>query len=157
MNGVCIVALALGNQTVEYEDGDIAPVHQTLVYFGPQDQISREEIADVEHCVSAVASVVQIFPAMVVGKGTLGPDGDRVVFTESSEALQIRDALIFWPVVAALMNRFEQHPNWISHTTGMQNLVYGDHIVYDRLAVWYGEERTTYPLVGAIKTYKMEG
>jgi len=51
-------------------------------------------------------------------------------------------------VIQEIMWRASQHPNWIPHIAGMQNLIYGDQIVLNRLAVWYGSERTIHPIGG---------
>jgi hypothetical protein len=146
MNSALIVALPIGDRTVTYKDGDTAPLHQTLVFFGDTLNVTPEERAKISNVVSLFATHTYPFTAKVIGKGTLGPDQDEVVFTESRELTRIRERFVgdFW--VNQVMTRTEQHPNWISHVSGMQNAVFGDFVLFNRLAFWFGDEREVFEM-----------
>lgn len=146
MSGVVIVALPIGDKKVTYADGDTTPVHQTLVYLGDSENVTPHEAARVMVEVETIADFNQPAIIKVSGKGTLGPEQERVIFTESLEINAIREQLLDNPIIQEVMMKAEQHPNWIPHITGMQNLTYGDHIIVNRLAVWYGDDRREYPL-----------
>jgi len=148
MNAVVIVALPLGDRQATYADGDTAPVHQTLIYLGDISTVTPYEAAKINVEVGVIAEAMTPAIAKVSGKGTLGPEQERIILTESVDINVIREQLMENPIIQEVMWRAPQHPNWIPHITGMQNLVYGDQIVFNRLAVWYGVERTTHPIGG---------
>ena len=146
MSGIVIVALPLGERTVTYADGDVVPVHQTLIYLGDTANAypTSQEMAQVNVEVEEIAQHFGIATAKVSGKGTLGPEQERIVITESMDLNVIRENLLDNFLISELIGKAPQHPHWIPHVTGMQNLVYGDILVFDRLAVWYGDSKQSY-------------
>lgn len=146
MKHVVIVALPLGDRMVTYKDGDQAPAHQTLIYLGVKENVAAYDVAKIKVEVEAIAAAMSPAVAKVSGKGVLGEDQEQILITESVDMNVIREQLMDNPIIQEAMWKAEQYPNWIPHVTGMQNLKYGDIIVFNRLAVWYGEERTEYPI-----------
>lgn len=147
MNGVCIVAMPVGDGTVTYkEDGSTAPLHQTLVYFGNTDNVSPETIAMLKHNVESIARVTRAFPARVIGHATLGEFAEEVVLTASEDIATLRANLLFNEVIREAADAIQQHPTYVSHISGMQDAKYNDWLIFDRIALWAGDDRTVYPL-----------
>ena len=146
MNGFCIVALPLGDNKVEYNDGDIAPVHQTLVYLGNAQNFDERTFYEVKLEVQELARLLPVISAKVCGRATLGPDAEKVILTESAELTSIRNALVSFSPIADALARTTQYPNWISHLAGMNHLMYGDYVTFNRLAVWFGPSFAEFPL-----------
>lgn len=144
-NQVVIVALPIGDKTFTYADGDVVPIHQTLIYLGTQDNIERHEASKISAFVEMLASDTGPITAKVSGKATLGEDRERVVLTESVELTELRRYLADNELISKVMSRVQQYPNWVSHVAGLQNLTYGDFLVFNRLAFWDGESYMTFP------------
>jgi hypothetical protein len=146
MKSAVIVALPIGKETVTYNDGDTTSVHQTLVYLGDAALLPAHEASKISAFVEALSYEVAPVTGLVIGKGVLGPEDDRMVLTESEGLTAIRQQLIEVDLIREVMDRVGQHPNWISHVSGMQNLKYGNYILFDRLAFWWGDMRSEYYL-----------
>lgn len=146
MDGATIVALPIGDKTITYSDGDTAPLHQTLVYLGDAVNISPEEVAKLSGFLKSLAADTSPVLARVCGKGTLGPDNEYVVLTESNELSKIRDQILSDDTVKTLADSIDQFPTWIPHVTGAYKLEFGDYILFNRLALWVGSMKETYVL-----------
>jgi hypothetical protein len=148
MNGITIVALPIGDKIITYRDGDTAPAHQTLVYMGDVNESSEEEK---EHLIRILNDLTKGIPpilAKVAGTAILGPDHEPVALTETKELVSLRNHLIEDPMVMEMMSRAVQFPNYVSHVTGLDHLMYGDSILFDRVALWFGQQRYVLPLLG---------
>lgn len=146
MGGLCIVALPVGNATVTYkEDGSTAPLHQTLVYLGDAEAATFDRINALGSAISEVARVTRAFPAQIIGGATLGEFQEDVVLTSSDELLNVRDRLLLDDTVRGVFTSVKQHPGYVSHISGMV-ASYGDWVVFDRLALWAGEDKYEFRL-----------
>jgi hypothetical protein len=145
--GVVIVALPADGGEITYNDGDTAPIHQTLVYLGSVDELSTGERDAVRNVAGVLAAEVEPFDATAIGRATLGADGDEVVLTEADELQLLHDLALGNPVVAEMYEARNGHPSWISHITG-SDAATGDTIRFDRIGVWFGPSKTELPLRG---------
>lgn len=149
MHQALIVALPVGNQTVTYNDGDVAQVHETLIHLGDSALLTNDQVEGLASVVGDIADSTKMMYATVCGKGTLGPDSERVVLTESGDLVNLREALLARADIYEIVNNTKQHPWWISHISGMQNLQFGDYVIFDRLALWVGEDRREFKFSNA--------
>lgn len=142
MDRLIVVARPVGNHVITYNDGDVVPAHQTLLYFGDKINYTPDEIMELSYLVRDLAAATNPINSMVIGKGSLGKDDDKVLILESAEMNAVCEKLKLWSdgLVEDMLTRTPQHPNWIQHITGFQNLRYGDYLTFDRLAVWNGDE-----------------
>lgn len=157
MKGICIVALPAGNGRVTYTDGGSAPLHQTLVYLGDTKTVKltpgqKDELRSA----GRLLSMQQPFTAKVVGVATLGEGRDRVVLTEAPRLQIMHDRLMRNELVAMLHSQYNSHPSWISHIT-TDSHEHGDTILFDRIGVWIGEDRTEYVMGDSIAKRKYVG
>lgn len=144
MDSLIVVAKPVGDKTIVYTDGDVAPTHQTLLYFGDRLNYKPEEVSELIAIVNEIADATNPVTSKVIGKGTLGEGDDRIVILESREMNIVHEWLLDDGLIQEMLSRTEQHPNWIQHVTGYQNLKYGDYITFDRLCVWNGDEHTDF-------------
>ena len=146
MDSLIVVARPVGEKTVTYNDGDVVFEHQTLLHFGDRIRYTPEQVRDVIAVCGWIAANTNPITSMVIGKGMLGKDGDLVALLESREMNVVHQVLLENQAVQDMLDAYldEQHPNWIQHITGYQNLHFGDYITFDRLGVWNGDEHTDF-------------
>jgi hypothetical protein len=146
MNHSLIVAVPVGSETHTYEDGDVVPIHQTIVYFGSSKNVSTGEAHGLRSLVDVIAGQHNAIMARISGRAQLGPDGENVVLTESYVLSNIYRSFADNEFVKNIMRRTAQYPQWIPHVSGMGHLKYGDFLTFDRLGFWHGDDRFTVPL-----------
>lgn len=151
MDKMVIVAMVSGEGTYTYNDGDVHPLHQTLYYMDDENGITAYERQQILDAVTILASKVSPFTATVIGKGRIGADNDMMVLTESEDLMKLRQLLIADDTIGSIVYRTKQHPNWLSHVTGLEHLKFGDAVLFDRLAIWsssevFGTQNAVFPL-----------
>ena len=122
--------------------------HVTTVWFGEADL----PWPLINEAVAAAAAAMKPFTVAVKSRGLLGDKDADVLFLDADDLAEQRQALLDVPVIKDGMDSVEQYPQWTPHLT----LGYPDSpatlaeepeaITIDRLALWVGNERTTYPL-----------
>ena len=122
--------------------------HVTTVWFGEADL----PWPLINEAVAAAAAAMKPFTVAVKSRGLLGDKDADVLFLDADDLAEQRQALLDVPVIKDGMDSVEQYPQWTPHLT----LGYPDSpatlteepeaITVDRLALWVGKERTTYPL-----------
>ncbi len=122
--------------------------HVTTVWFGEADL----PWPLINEAVAAAAATMKPFTVAVKSRGLLGDKDADVLFLDADDLAEQRQALLDVPVIKDGMDSVEQYPQWTPHLT----LGYPDSpatlaeepeaITVDRLALWVGKERTTYPL-----------
>lgn len=145
MDGVLMVALPATRGTVTYEDGDVAPLHQTMVWIGTTESIPQRAVYQLIQLTNDIAKKYFSVVSTVIGSGVLGIDSEKIVITQSRELTNIRDEFIENPYVIELMQHTEQHPTWIPHVSGWGEAKFGDVILFDRLGLWYGDVKYEVP------------
>jgi hypothetical protein len=146
MDGVLMVALPQRRGTVTYKDGDVAPLHQTMVWLGNTEQIPQSAVY---HFIQLTNDIAQKYgPAMatVIGSGWLGKDMEQIVVTSSHDLTAMRNEFANHPHTLELVQGIEQHPTWIPHVAGWEFDNFGDVILFDRLGFWYGDVKYEVPL-----------
>jgi hypothetical protein len=149
MDGVLMVALPQKRGTVTYKDGDIAPIHQTMVFLGTTEVIPQSAVY---HFIQLTNDIAQKYgPAMatVIGSGWLGSDLEPIVITSSQELTDMRNEFFNHPHTQELLTGIDQHPTWIPHVAGWESSFekpFGEVILFDRLGFWYGDVKYEVPL-----------
>jgi hypothetical protein len=146
MDGVLMVALPQKRGTVTYTDGDVAPLHQTMVWIGTTDSIPQSAVY---HLIQLTNDIAQKYgPAMatVIGAGWLGKDLEPIVITSSDDLTAMRNEFANHPHTMELMQGGEHHPTWIPHVAGWESSDFGEVILFDRLGLWYGDVKYEVPL-----------
>lgn len=122
--------------------------HITTVWFGEADL----PWPLINEAVAAAAAAMKPFTVAVKSRGLLGDKDADVLFLDIDDLAEQRQALLDVPVIKDGMDSVEQYPQWTPHLTlgypdGPATLAEEpEAITIDRLALWVGKERTTYPL-----------
>lgn len=146
MNKVYVAALVMGDNKVTYPDGSTAPLHQTLLFLGPRDNMSDYEFEEIRNFTEKTAYRLHDREATVSGHGILSKYETPVVLTESRELAKLRHELLENDVFRAVHMRNDQFPTWVSHISGLDKMPFGSVIGFNRLAVLQseGEDYITY-------------
>lgn len=163
-----VVALPAATDTVH----GIGPEekHATLLFFGETATLEDGAEAIIKSVLDIAAGRWAPFTTAVTSLGELGPaDGDKAMvwLLEDDELPKLRsDLLDTDSELERLLENAEQFPTYTPHTTvgypGSQDDDAADEawptieaaagdvatITYDRLALWWNDEHTEYPLAG---------
>jgi 2'-5' RNA ligase len=150
----CIVALPAEADPVAAASSEADGAHCTLLFFGDIAALDQKALAAGLENFITHGQVTPITDA-VNGSAVLGPNKADVVLIDGANLGAIRSGLLEQNTLLAAYDAVEQFPNWIPHVT----LGYpetprladyaGEAITFDRLALWFGEDRTAiYPLGG---------
>ncbi|HCB59090.1 MAG TPA: hypothetical protein DEP82_14540 [Arthrobacter bacterium] len=147
-----IVALPAASDPVTAASSEPDGAHCTLLFLGDTAALDRDALA------AAIQEWVQeeqlgVVTDAVNGRATLGKDQADVVLLDAASLVEIRGDLLQIPVIAEACAAVEQFPTWLPHVT----LGYpaaprlSDDlpaaITFDRIALWFGEDRTAvFPL-----------
>lgn len=146
-----IVALPAETDPVSAISSEADGAHVTLLFLGDATAFDPEPIKAVLAAVAGgVGSAVN---ESVSGTGTLGPNEADVLLLDAAHLADIRGAILATDEVRAVHDGVQQFPTWIPHLT----LGYPEtprlsadspaEIQFDRIALWYGEDRSAiYPL-----------
>lgn len=157
-----IVALPAADDPVNGASSE-SHAHCTLLFLGPVGDLSMVDLSD------ALGSFVEagqvgVITDKVNGTANLGADGAMVSLLDAANLVHIRNGLLEDPTIKAAHESVEQFPTWIPHVT----LGYpdtppagpfdGEAITFDRLALWFGDDKSTvYPLGEAMPEKKSPG
>jgi hypothetical protein len=147
-----IVALPAEDDPISAASSEADGAHATLLFFGDTSALNRDELATaLERFVTG--GEVGIITEQVNGRATLGKDAADVVLFDAANLVFIRSGLLEDPVIAEANASVEQFPTWLPHVTlgypetPAAGEFSGEAINFDRLALWFGEDRTAiYPL-----------
>jgi len=147
-----IMALPAESDPVTGISSEPDGAHCTLLFLGDTAALDRDALA------AAIQEWVQeeqlgVVTDAVNGRATLGKDQADVVLLDAASLVEIRGDLLQIPVIAEACAAVEQFPTWLPHVT----LGYpaaprlSDDlpaaITFDRIALWFGEDRTAvFPL-----------
>ena len=147
-----IVALPAADDPVSAASSEADGAHCTLLFLGDTAALDGEALKTaLEQFVTE--GQVGIITDKVNGSATLGAGNADVVLLDAANLKAIYTGLLGMDELAQAFDSVEQYPTWIPHVT----LGYpetprladytGDAITFDRLALWFGEDRTAvYPL-----------
>jgi len=151
--GRVVVAVPTATEPIHHLGDAAEPKHLTVLWLG-----SPEENPDLD--MDAVADAVRLgaeqagpLTARVKEQGPLGEDGAQVAFLDPAEPTALRDLLLGDAVLKAGVDAVEQHPAFTPHVTlgySAQDAVSDEElpseVIFDRLALWDGDEHTEFPL-----------
>jgi hypothetical protein len=145
-----IVLVALPMEPAPWPDA-----HVTLCYFGdlgapgPTYVVTGAEYNDpmgldpkpLLQVLSAAAIRCNPFMAEVSGRGILGPQDQPILLLESPELQWMRDQVEMLDV--------GKYPSWVPHMSMPSTRTRAaDYYIFDRVALWAGDQRWEFPLVG---------
>src|SRR5262245_33011117 len=133
--------------------------HMTVVWLGKPEENPDLDMDQVRGQVEGVAQRSGPLTANIENVGNLGDDGALVAFVRSDGAQEVHDDLLNQSYIRDGFGAVEQHPQWTPHVTigypegenadGTDSSDLPDQeqdVVFDRLAVWDGDDHTEYPL-----------
>lgn len=162
---VVIVALPAADDPVH----GIGPEekHATILFFGELDTLDDSDAGLLAQVCTAVAGATAPFTETVTGVEQLGSEGAEVWMLAGDELPALRSDLIDTDSeTVRMLENADQFPDYTPHTTIGYPADQGDDvedtawpalivaagevktITYDRLALWWGTERSEYPLTG---------
>jgi hypothetical protein len=148
-DGVCIVALPEVNSPIHHVGDE--EKHITLVWLGNMSE-TQADAAEMDAQVRLAAKEIQPFSARVSETGELGDEGAKVAFLEVEKPAAIRDSLLAKQPVAASAGAVKQFPKYQPHVTlgydEMPTDELPEEIAFDRLGLWFGDDKKEYPLTG---------
>lgn len=147
-----IVALPADADPVSAASSEADGAHCTLLFLGDTSALNRDELATaLEQFVTE--GQVGVITDKVSGSAVLGKDSADVVLIDGANLVNIRSGLLGQDSLATAYDAVEQFPNWLPHVTlgypetpRLSDFA-GEAITFDRLALWFGDDRTAiYPL-----------
>lgn len=158
-----IMALPAAGDPVTAASSEPDGAHCTLLFLG--DVANLDQAALTAALKAFITSgEVGVITDKVNGSATLGDNKAAVALLDAANLTPLRAGLLMDPVIAEAYTQVEQFPNWIPHVTlgypeTPANAEYaGEAITFDRIALWFGEDRTAeYPLGEAMPTTENPG
>jgi 2'-5' RNA ligase len=147
-----IVALPAEADPVTGASSEADGAHCTLLFLGDTAALDQAALAAaLEQFVTR--GEVGVMTENVSGSAVLGTNKADVVLFDGASLTQIRNGLLEAHTILSAYDAVEQYPNFIPHVTlgypetPATGEFTGEQITFDRLALWFGEDRTTiYPL-----------
>jgi len=151
--GRVIVAIPTATEPVHHL-GDVSePKHMTLVWLGKPEDNPDLDMDQVRGQVEAVAERSGPLTGLVESTGPLGDDGATVWHVRGDGIEEVRNDLLSQSYIKDAFGAAEQHPGFVPHVTAGYNLDEPlsdddspEEIIFDRLALWDGDEHTEFPL-----------
>ncbi|HEY9376787.1 MAG TPA: 2'-5' RNA ligase family protein, partial [Jiangellaceae bacterium] len=137
-DGAAIVLLA-DEGTVDYPDGTSSPLHVTLAYLGPADQMSWIERDAAVQATKRVANQFDPFTPTALSPARFG-DTD-VLLVEHPNIQRGHDVAMADRTVARLNAQHDEHPHFVPHCSGAD-----EPPRLDRAALMFGGEQDEFPL-----------
>ena len=125
--GVCIIGLP--RDAVEDE-------HITIVYAGETDQLVSAPFSTMCEVVNRMASLFNPFPASVIGHDWFGPPDERVQVAKL-------DSPFLYTMRSCVEHFHNSQFGFRPHITAVNGVLrpVGSTVWFNRIAVWYGEDR----------------
>lgn len=149
-----IVALPAESDAITAASSEADGAHCTLLFLGDTANLDRDALAQAVKMFVAEGEVTPM-TENVSGRATLGAGAADVVLIDGASLVNIRAGLLEKDVIIEAFEKIEQFPTWIPHVTlgypetPAAGEYAGEDITFDRLALWFGEDRTAiYPLGG---------
>jgi 2'-5' RNA ligase superfamily len=150
--GRCIVAIPTATEPIHHI-GDVSePKHMTVLWLGKPEENPDLDMDAVQEAVRGVAEGYGPLTGQVESSGPLGDEGADVAFLRGDGINEFRDDLLNDPALRTGVDAVEQHPGFTPHVTlgyDTEPVPEGDlpeEVIFDRVAVWDGDEHTEYPL-----------
>jgi hypothetical protein len=150
--GRCVVAIPTATEPIHHI-GDVSePKHMTVLWLGKPEENPDLDMDAVQDAVRGVAEGYGPLTGQVESSGPLGDEGADVAFLRGDGINEFRDDLLNDPALRTGVDAVEQHPGFTPHVTlgyDTEPVPEGDlpeEVIFDRVAVWDGDEHTEYPL-----------
>ncbi len=150
--GRCIVAIPTATEPIHHI-GDVSePKHMTVLWLGKPEENPDLDMDAVQEAVRGVAEGYGPLTGQVESSGPLGDEGADVAFLRGDGINEFRDDLLNDPALRTGVDAVKQHPGFTPHVTlgyDTEPVPEGDlpeEVIFDRVAVWDGDEHTEYPL-----------
>lgn len=140
--------------------------HVTLLFFGDAAAFDAQPIKDEVAAYLSSMGPAEPVTDNVSGTAVLGADKANVLLLDARNLANIRGAILASDVVRAVHDTVEQFPSWIPHLTigypepdalkpddepfSPETPPIPEAIVFDRLALWHGDEQTEFPFKGSV-------
>jgi hypothetical protein len=164
-SGRCIVAIPTATEPIHHI-GDVSePKHATVLWLGKPEENPALDMEAVQDAVRGVAeSSTGPVTSQVESQGLLGDENAQVVHLGGDELPALRENLLAAPELREGTGAVQQFPGYTPHVTlgyDLEEPVPDDdlpeEVIFDRLAVWDGEEHTEYPLGPSAESTIPEG
>jgi len=152
--GRCIVAIPTATEPIHHIGDAAEPKHATVLWLGKPEENPDLDMDVVQDAVRGVAeSSSGPVTSQVDSQGPLGDEDAQVVHLAGDELPALRENLLAAPELREGIGAVQQFPEFTPHVTlgyGLDEQVPDDdlpeEVIFDRLAVWDGDEHTEYPL-----------
>lgn len=142
-----VMALPTASDPITSASSEADGAHCTLLYFGEMDVLDRSALVqDLQDFIRDGG--VTPFTDKVSGRATLGDGQADVVLLDGANITAIRNGLLEKPYLRAAYESIEQFPNFIPHVTlgypeTPANGAFAEkQVTFDRIALWFGEDRS---------------
>ena len=147
-----IAALPAADDPISAASSEADGAHATLLFLGDTANLDEAALkAALEEFITG--GQVGIITEQVNGRAVLGKDAADVVLFDAANLVFIRNGLLTnSQVITDAYEAVDQFPTWLPHVTlgYPETPAAGEYaneaITFDRLALWFGESRTEYPL-----------
>jgi hypothetical protein len=151
--GRCVVAIPTATEPIHHM-GDVSePKHMTLLWLGKPDENPDLDMDAVQEAVREKAEQSGLLTGTVESQGPLGDDGAEVAFLSADGIDEFRNDLLAAPELREGTGAVQQFPQWTPHVTlgyspedAVPQEDLPQEVIFDRVAVWDGDEHTEYPL-----------
>ena len=151
--GRCVVAVPTATEPIHHLGDAAEPKHLTVLWLGKPDENPDLDMEAVKQSLAQAAEQVGPLTAPVAEQGPLGDEGANVAFLHPDAPTQFRDSLLADPVLQQGVDAVEQYPGYTPHVTldYSGNAPVADEelpaeVIFDRLALWDGDEHTEFPI-----------
>lgn len=147
---VVLVALPAATDPISAASSE-DQAHMTLLFFGETVDVDAKalEVAIAEFVDSGEVGVIT---DKVSGYAMLGDDKADVVLFDAKNLAALRSGLMQQDTIEMAHSAVEQFPTWIPHVTlgypetPATSAYTGESVTFDRIALWYGSNRTEWKL-----------
>jgi len=139
--GAAILLLCEGDETIDYGDGDVAPMHCTVCFLGNAADMTPECRRHIVDAAAEIAGELDPFDAPVTSPAQFGDTKVRLI--EHEDIGLARQIALADPIIDAFASTYEDHPHFIPHVSGLGET---DTVRFDRLAASLGGDMHVFRL-----------